>query len=771
METTTLVTRVETKRPPAHYNQSGGSQLTRKRKTSESSSPTTTDSNNNNRSNGRRQKITRACDQCKEKKTRCTGTLPCFRCTRLSLSCKYNAAYSRGLPPVPLPLPSSETDVSHSSSKHATVTSQASWNPVSQLSPRRLRGRSPSSRQDRPKNDLGAVTRNSPDPIATDFEGNYLGPASGVSFLNRVWRRLRQDEMRTFPNQCDTEASSKNTSVFMFGDNPYDAYHETGFTLPSYEKALSLVGVYFDYSIVTYRFLHRGSVEEWLRQVYEHNISSTNLPTGPMLARTAIVLMVFAVSTLYEELEPGSQRDPWDRSERWYAASKHMSAMESGPPRLETVQARLGQCLYLLGSSRANECWYVFGTALQLVTALGLHRKCLARSSKRGTTYLEQELRKRIFWSAYTLDKYLCVMFGRPRLLHDEDIDQELPDEMSDDDLLQENPKSRTGTPDCMMIASVLHFRLGRILGDISRQVYSLNPHCRDPPLEMAARLTAELEQWKETTPPIFNSVCPTSLIPPLCRQSQVLQMAYSHAMIHVTRSFLLNDFTDLTRRPSVPDPMVATHVRKCIDAAENVLALVDSLAKQGAFIQSFWFTHYVCFCAIIVVYIYTIQQHRLFSALEDSSLGNTEDTSRSMSLFAVGETCQQHLAEATRKNCPSRRYSIILEELRLEVHRQLGPRLPPPHSGGASGPSDNHQSPIVAQETVGLPHTDQSLLLDPSSLDYADSLQPPDLGGALFEPSEDPGFLENLDGSIWWTQLDSWAFMNLQNDPSMMPF
>ena len=313
METTTLVTNVETQGSPSYDNQSDGSRRTRKRKTSESSSPTTTDSNKNNKSNGSRQKITRACDQCKEKKTRCTGTLPCVRCTRLSLSCKYNAAYSRGLPPVPLPLSSSESAASHPSSNHATVTSQTSWNPVSQLSPRRLRGGPLSSRQDRQKKDLGAVTRNSPDPIATDFEGNYLGPASGVSFLNRVWRRLRQDEMRTFPNQCDTEACSKNTSVFMFGDKPYDAYHETGFTLPSYEKALGLVEVYFDYSIVTYRFLHRGSVEDWLRQVYELNISSTNLPTGPMLARTAIVLMVFAVSTLYEELEPGSQRDPWDR--------------------------------------------------------------------------------------------------------------------------------------------------------------------------------------------------------------------------------------------------------------------------------------------------------------------------------------------------------------------------------------------------------------------------------------------------------------------------
>ena len=73
--------------------------------------------------------------------------------------------------------------------------------------------------------------------------------------------------------------------------------------------------------------------------------------------------------------------------------------------------------------------------------------------------FLEFELRKRIFWSVYTLDKYLSIMFGRPRLLHDEDIDQQFPDEMNDEDLLEEDPARRTGSTDSMMIASVLHFR------------------------------------------------------------------------------------------------------------------------------------------------------------------------------------------------------------------------------------------------------------------------------------------------------------------------
>ena len=109
-----------------------------------------------------------------------------------------------------------------------------------------------------------------------------------------------------------------------------------------------------------------------------------------------------------------------------------MSSIESGAPQLETVQSRLNRSLYLLASSRGSEAWFAFGTTVQFLTALDLHRKWPSTMVEEGKgTYMEQELRKRTFWSVYTLDKYLSVMFGRPRLLHDEDFDQELPDAVS----------------------------------------------------------------------------------------------------------------------------------------------------------------------------------------------------------------------------------------------------------------------------------------------------------------------------------------------------
>lgn len=46
-------------------------------------------------------RVSRACDYCKSKKTRCSGTRPCDSCSRRKIVCEYDTQYMRGRPPTP----------------------------------------------------------------------------------------------------------------------------------------------------------------------------------------------------------------------------------------------------------------------------------------------------------------------------------------------------------------------------------------------------------------------------------------------------------------------------------------------------------------------------------------------------------------------------------------------------------------------------------------------------------------------------------------------
>ncbi|CAG7924819.1 unnamed protein product [Penicillium olsonii] len=689
-----------------------------------------------------RLKTVRACDICKEKKTRCSGTRPCTRCLRLSLACEYETTYSRGLgppPPPPLEIPFDD----HSGEQHLLKHDPSLPLPIQQLA----------------QNESTQGPTSNIDLLTADFPGGYLDLASGTSFINRVCQDLNQGKPSSIGAVSVSDALqgelSDSPSVTKFGDKPYSSLYKLDFTLPPLERALEIVATYFNSAMVTYRFLHRGQVERWVRQIYASNISATNPPAEAMVGRCCIVYSVLAIGTLYERRAPNSEIDHDEQSERWFALSKRMSAIESGAPRLETVQARLNRSLYLLASSRASECWFAFGTTVQFLTALNLHRKWPPTMINEGKgTYMEQELRKRTFWSVYTLDKYLSVMFGRPRLLHDEDFDQELPDEVSDQDLLVNDPSMRSGVPDDLMIASVLHYRLSRILAEISKKLYSLNLP-RGSPFEAAVLLLLELERWKEGAAPVMDRW-----------RSQIQQLAHSHAVIYITRLFLLNDCDN------VPQASVSTYVQKCIGAAEEIMTVVNSIARNKALIHGFWFTHYVCFCAITVVYIHIIKHHQGLPG--DISNKKLDSSSKLQYLFSLAETCQQHLGKATSKSSPSRRYGIILEQLRLEVHRQVVSNLRP----GADIETEEFvkdipkadcfpQPTFPSTSITTVPANPSITAFDPLQIEPFDS----ELVDDSFKLYDGSGFPDGSDNSAWWAQLDSWAYTDLSEEPSIFQF
>jgi hypothetical protein len=105
-----------------------------------------------------------------------------------------------------------------------------------------------------------------------------------------------------------------------------------------------------------------------------------------------------------------------------------------------------------------NHCWALFGSAARLALALGLHRK---RSShvNNGYSPLDLDCCRRTFWSAYCLDTHLSLTLGRPRIFHDEDIDQQLPSGADDSDLLINSSAPPSALSYSVMLAPVSYYR------------------------------------------------------------------------------------------------------------------------------------------------------------------------------------------------------------------------------------------------------------------------------------------------------------------------
>lgn len=135
-----------------------------------------------------------------------------------------------------------------------------------------------------------------------------------------------------------------------------------------------------------------------------------------------------------------------------------------------------------------------------------------------------------------------------------------------------------------------------------------------------------------------------------------------------------------------MPDGGVKEIIQYCISAASTALELVDSMASDGTLFHAFWWTHYVSFCALAVVYVWQIQQKAPFEGR----------------LFELAERCMIHLAHATDSNSPSRRYSIILQELREEANQHASGMALRAIYDGSAPPPDGAAPATSATDITG---------------------------------------------------------------------
>ncbi|KAB8242796.1 fungal-specific transcription factor domain-containing protein [Aspergillus flavus] len=608
-----------------------------------------------------RVRVTRACDACKRKKLRCSGTLPCSLCQRSSQDCEYTTSYTRGrLPPIPtLQKPTGNDNVAehHIQQKSAPDIDRMPASPDTEV----IEGHS-SSRVDGDASNL--PSRDSPEPHQTDMEGHYVGPSSGVSFLLRIQKRLH--ECISFP---------LNTPIFSFGDAPLPKSDPSFLLLPSKNEAKELVHRYFDFAFPTHRFLHQQQVESWLEEFYNCLRVPHSLGPGDREIR-ALLLMVFAQASQYQpesssNLEDSHMRsygsDPSSlcNSAVYFGASEHHLAAETGPVRVTSVQARLAQCFYLLSQSRINHCWSLFGTTARLAIAIGLHRK-RRREHPNTVNLIEQECSKRVFWCAYSLDNYLSAALGRPRIFHDDEIDQEYPEVAEDRQITLTSILPPTSSCQSIMLAPVYHAKLSKIISGVLHDLYGIQRSSLTVQASAAAKYGAEMARWRKELTGFLDLPNVNIMKVTYQRQYTVLNLAFYHAQILLYRPFLLKGFTLLTKEPSRRnDKLQGTidqNIKSCLEAAMKVVSIVRDLSTAGRMYRAFWvlqFTHYYAFSAVVVLYVHYIR-----------SRSRQSTTDADLAYYMAGKQGQDDLASCGSQSSFSQRYVMVLEELRKEAHK-----------------------------------------------------------------------------------------------------
>ncbi|KAK5313895.1 hypothetical protein LTR93_010665 [Exophiala xenobiotica] len=296
--------------------------------------------------------------------------------------------------------------------------------------------------------EVGSFTASSSD--RTEF----IGSSSGVFFVNTVFRAFAQSARtsdipstdadndaqspRHDPGSVDSrlvdpgtpltaEDESREMRIHIEVDNagPARFYGVKGHRLgiaPDQETARELLMLYLRNWHPLFPFLHGPTLLESISDLYEtsehHKVSNDSLRTR--LCQAVICQCVFNIAELERS---GQTLAPESRIE---SSSKLLSILGyvANNHDIPSIQALLAAQLYLVATMALRAASTVGGTLARTMYHAGLHR-CPYRYPQ--VLPPECDLRKRIFWSAYVLDRYLSQALGHPLGFQDSDLDVCIP--------------------------------------------------------------------------------------------------------------------------------------------------------------------------------------------------------------------------------------------------------------------------------------------------------------------------------------------------------
>lgn len=261
-----------------------------------------------------------------------------------------------------------------------------------------------------------------------DLSG-FVGSSSGIHFIRVVYGAMRAPQSIP-PPLVETPGSDivpgeddrlpsvhprKSELLWTADEITTATSHNFSFT-----ELVEWSGSYFANWHCFYPFLHAPTILAYFDDISRNGIRDDG-QSGTF--QLLVVRSIMSISLADRRQSSIGTDTPYPTSlvfPSYDAAVDGVRYVLSRPTSLLALQAAMSVQLFLVSMLRLNAASRLGGLIIRMAVQLGLHR-CPGRFP--SFTASQQELRKRVFWSVYALDRFICQSMGLPLGLHDSDLD------------------------------------------------------------------------------------------------------------------------------------------------------------------------------------------------------------------------------------------------------------------------------------------------------------------------------------------------------------
>ena len=305
------------------------------------------------------------------------------------------------------------------------------------------------------------------------------------------------------------------------------------------------------------------------------------------------IYMVYAIGS---QLLRMTEKYDYIQPERFFmTAFRHVSAAR-GAHSIKNVEAMTLLVIYHLRSPSNTGIWYLIGMAMRSCIDLGLHREAYYSDDD----MFQLELKRRLFWTVYSLERHMSISFGRPFSMTDRTIDARLPLDIDDDvrdPMAISHVLNRSQTPGATRSPSVssltmgIHLiRLKQIESRIYHKIYRTDRTLTSL-ISKIEPLMQLLYEWKAELP----SMSPVEIDYPMIQYNKSIRL-------------LLQPFLSIL---DVQD----SRIRACLGASGQICQIYKRLHSSYSYGHSFIALHSIfvagitmCYCLWISPTLWSLQ-------------------------------------------------------------------------------------------------------------------------------------------------------------------